>query len=113
MNVYGNTPLDALATSFADIIHTQLKMLLESKHLYQSTQIEYDDLLKAQKGDAKLEKETADEFNRRVKRFWVTDDPAETRRFMHAQNIVPDIWFKVPDVKLFCQECHRIEPFNA
>ena len=53
-----NIPLDNLRDSFSLRISEQLKLLLEKKHLYQNTQLEWKDLLKEHaKGTEEIEQE--------------------------------------------------------
>lgn len=99
--------------SFRLRIREHLKLLLESKHLYQNIKIEYQDLADALKGSADFVKDVKQEFTKRVSGEWHPLDPANQKSPVFEQDIPLTVWFEVPDVKLFCEVCGRTEAFNV
>lgn len=108
-----NTPLDKLTDSFSLRISEHLRQLLESKHLYQNIQIEYQDLVDAFEGNAEFIKDITQKFTQLVNDEWCLVDPAGRRMIFPTNDSTRIIWFKAPDVKLFCEICGRIEAFNV
>jgi hypothetical protein len=85
-----------------ELIRATLKELLEKKHLYQSMSLSEDD------------------FRALVKRSLSPTDNA-LRPYLNSDwycassssTLTDDrLWFKAPDVKLFCERCGRREAFN-
>lgn len=105
--------LGTLSNSFSLRIKENLRQLLESKHLYQSIKIEYQDLIDGLEGSASFVRDITEEFIERTNWEWEPFDPA-AQRMVHPTSDSPrTIHFKVPDVKLFCEVCGRIEAFNV
>jgi len=104
---------DSLLNAFDLRVGAQLKTLLESRHLYQSVQVEYDDLLRAHAG--RLEPDVKKSYESELLRLafgeWHPSDPANKRPLLHA--VAPAIRFEAPTIKVFCEQCGRIEAFNA
>jgi len=106
--------ISELQRAFEQRITQGVKSLLELKHLYQSTRLEYEDLL-----DALLKRgttwpvEVAHRFPKLIQANWKPFD--NSYRGMHhpSGDDWPPISLRPPDVKLFCQTCKRIEAFNS
>lgn len=98
-------------------ISEALKSLLETKHLYQSTTIVTADLISAL--GPKITTASAALFDGQAanitKRRWVPDDKAPNIEQLLVPARAKDdvVSFPVPDVKLFCLTCDRIEPYTA
>jgi len=108
-----STPLGKLIDSFRLRISEQLKQLLESKHLYQNSQIEYQSLLDTPEGKV-TNANNVQYFIQFAEGEWNPFDPADQRfPFPIEDNPSRTLQFKVPDVKLFCEVCGRIEAFNV
>ena len=107
-----------LQRDFGQRITQGVKSLLESKHLYQSTRLEYQDLLNAilEKRVVNYPGEVTVQFPKLIQANWVPVDNAyEGMRHPGKPSSETDwsISFNPPDVKLFCQTCGRIEAFNS
>ena len=100
-------PLDPLlypewCIEFEENLTACLKLLLETKHLYQSTTIEIENL------DTHVTSKWPG-FLAGLKTDWNIRDNAASA----AGGQRYDITLKVPDVKLFCHTCNRVEAFNS
>jgi hypothetical protein len=106
-------PWDDLLNAFELRVGAQLKTLLESKHLYQSVQVEHADLFRAHTSQLEpaLKRSYESELLRLAFGEWYPSDPANKRPLLHA--VAPAIRFEAPTIKVFCEQCDRIEAFNA
>ena len=106
-------PWDDLLNAFEMRVGAQLKTLLESRHLYQSVRVEHDDLVRDHVGQLEPAHKKAHESElvRLASGEWHPSDPANKRPLLHA--VSPSIRFEAPTIKVFCQQCDRIEAFNA
>ncbi len=103
-----------LASQYEDRISRALKGLLEEKHLYQSVMIEYTDLLPLEGGLVPynnvriiVREYFADVWiiqGRPLRKFALPGGGGDRRRYLTA---------KVPDVRLYCKTCKRLEAHNA
>jgi hypothetical protein len=87
-----------------ELIRATLKELLEKKHLYQSMSLSEDDFWALVKRSLVP---TPDAFRPYLNSDWYC---------AHSSSVVSvedKLWFKVPDVKLFCKRCDRLEAFNS
>jgi hypothetical protein len=88
-----------------------LKSLLETRHLYQSITINLDDILSLIRGQKQrgfsfqLEKN----FNEMIKSNWTVSG---VKLNPEPEFVAAGLPIKIPDIKLFCIVCDRIEPFN-
>jgi hypothetical protein len=116
--LFWDQALDQLHESFEQNVTTAVKLLLESKHLYQSATLEIKDLLDntlKSLQDHEHEEFVKSRFYTRVGANWFPVDRA-FRRHIHPkppEEKEKPIRFQTPDVKLFCQTCDRIEAFNS
>ena len=103
-----------LRGSFQERITESLRALLETRHLYQSVRVDHDSELeetiletlvpKAEKpGPHKVARIL---FNKVVKEEW------EWQASLPMDLRDPPLLLEPPDVKLYCTECQRREPFN-
>jgi hypothetical protein len=81
-----------------------LKLLLETKHLYQSATVELD--IWREPKNAQSWKLTA------ARAEWAVFD-ADSPAVSYLAKSAYDITVHVPDVKLFCHRCERVEAFNS
>ncbi len=103
---------DSLLSAFKLRLGTQFRTLLESKHLYQSVRVEYDDLIRALGHlDPSTKRAWESELARLASAEWYPSDPANRRPFLREP--APAIRFEAPTIKAFCEQCDRIEAFNA
>lgn len=91
----------------------QFKILIESKHLYQLMRIEAKHLLdevltRVQTGHHHV----SSDFARLVYGEWSANDSALDHLSLR-QDSFTNIVFSMPDVKLFCSCCKRVEAFNS
>ncbi|MCK4392247.1 hypothetical protein KAX17_05025 [Candidatus Bipolaricaulota bacterium] len=95
-------------------ITASVKHLLETKHLYQSTTVEYADLLEDLPDDAGvgLSQGLQKAVLSAVNGDWAPIDRADHRPLL-GDGPPPGIRFETPDVKLFCSICKRVEAFNS
>lgn len=107
MNV-GDT-INKFSESCIISISSSIKNLLETKHLYQSVSLDFNDIL------AKIIQLVPDKTSQaiinghvkpRINAAWI---PAEVAK---GSSFSDEFIFKAPDVKLFCSKCNRIEAFN-
>ncbi len=98
---------------------TQLiKELLEKKHLYQSVKLEIDDLLeKVYPSPPQLDPvQLRNIMQLDVNTPWSVNGPRD-RDIRHpvpsGDLIRPRIALTLPDIKIYCRNCDRIEAFNA
>jgi hypothetical protein len=77
---------------------------LESKHLYQTVTLAYEDLIEG------LE---AKDFSESLQANWFPIDRVNPNDYILSGAKKSPICFETPDVKLFCQPCNRIEAFNS
>ncbi len=113
MSASGNEAVNRLAESFKQRIYQGVKTLLESKHLYQSVQVEYGDLTDSITGDPRLVKVMIRQFEGLVNGEWLCSNPSRNIPLIHQQKGSESITFDLPDAKLFCDECNRVEAFNV
>jgi hypothetical protein len=105
-----------VATSFSTRISACLKDLLESKHLYQSIYIEFKDELDKILNDTydKVRDQVWNSFHEMSANQWyvipLTNSGANVG--FSVKPTSSHFSFRVPDVKLYCTRCGRIEPFN-
>jgi hypothetical protein len=90
------------------LIQATLKKLLEKKHLYQSVSLSEPEVVEHIKSSVppSLQQDAIDGFLPRLSSDW----------FAASSDIVSvegQLWFKAPDVKLFCKRCDRLEAFNS
>ncbi len=96
-----------------------IKELLEKKHLYQSVRLEIDDLLN------KVSSSECNEVEKLLRNRtlqqdingpWSVSGPGD-RGIRHpvpsGDLIRPRIALTLPDIKIYCRNCDRIEAFNA
>lgn len=98
---------------FRERIVMTIKELLETKHLYQSVQVTYDDLSDSiiKKGVQVNESNLKRDFQSIICMHWEPSD--HTPPLIRPMQSDPDsLFFDPPDVKLFCSTCDRIEAFN-
>jgi hypothetical protein len=79
----------------------------------QSVRVEYDDLVRDHTGhlEPATKKSYESELLRLASGEWQASDPANRRPLLHAA--APAIWFEAPTIKVFCEQCDRMEAFNA
>ena len=92
-------------------VSATLKNLLETKHLYQSSDVEFGELLNdfTDMDDAILEM-LAPEIAAAASSAWGAQDKADRGPRMAGFR---GVRFGTPDVKLFCAACDRTEAFNS
>jgi len=98
-------------------IETSVKLLLEQKHLYQSVEVELE------KTSTDFQKTVPSGLNMAIPHMagvqywpWVVTDNDSLQALMLAISKKPDrrlINWAIPDVKMFCKVCDRIEAFNS
>ncbi len=97
-----------LEDTFAERIANGLKILFQTKHLYQSVIIDYTDFVKTVLSGTGvspvISRSAENNFSPKVGKPWL---PIEGGR-RDSQFV----YFVTPDVKLFCKNCARIEAFN-
>ena len=105
-----------LKQAFEQRIAQDVKSLIESKHLYQSKLLEYEDLLSATLQRVMEYRASVEpEFQKLIQANWHPIDNAdwkENRPGFPVEDATPPIRFQPQDVKLFCQPCEGIEAFN-
>ena len=109
-----------LKTTLANQITWTLKALLQSKHLYQSFVVEYDDMLhkNLQNEVPQSRKAIENRFLAKLQGQWFPVDKAR-RGIIYPGPATESnekgkfIGFEVPDVKLFCEVCNGVEAFNS
>jgi len=112
---------------FKSSIENELKLLFETKHLYQNVKVELPDLNIAQKELKELFKKSPKNYpgadsDDPIEYFrispseiqWTINNPGMRRIPMATpgENTDVGIEFTPPTVKLFCGSCKRVEPFN-
>jgi hypothetical protein len=107
--------ITALNQTISENIAVGLKNLFETKHLYQNIKIELDQLMKAESppGTNSLAKflEMAIHIVRpKITGPWFPIRAVESIPELQAKS---PISFSTPDVKMFCENCDRIEAFNS
>lgn len=106
-----NQAINELKKLLEACVPTQIKLLIESKHLYQSLRLEPRKLLQdvlprvSGQGDR-----VANQFWGYVLGVWLVKDPylaiAQSGSLTH-------LVISMPHVKLFCSRCERVEAFNS
>jgi hypothetical protein len=106
------------ATNLSQDITLTLKLLLETKHLYQSIANSFNsDMLKAfvSSNVERLQTEKVETFLSKLYsgawHAWGTPREGEGP-FYGSTTDTAKLAFSIPDVKLFCHVCERVEPFN-
>jgi hypothetical protein len=110
---------NALQTEYVEQMYAAvtagIKELLESKHLYQSVTVDHKSI-HARVAAASASKDLLDEFLSEVDRPllwpWTVDAPTRIPRFRAGPASTEAPTWQAPDVKLFCNTCGRLEPFN-
>jgi len=93
-------------------ITASVKQLLETKHLYQSVVVEYANMLEDLPDTwAGIAQGLQDAVLSAVNGHWATIDRAYQAPLLHEGPAC--IRFEIPDLKLFCSACKRIEAFNS
>jgi hypothetical protein len=91
-----------------------LKVLIESKHLYQGIRIEANDVL--EKALSQAGGSYPDQVNSGFSSFlygpWLAHDPCLDHLALR-QGTFTNLVFSMPGVKLFCGHCERVEAFNS
>jgi len=109
-------PLNRFIEELESEITKFLKDLLQEKHLYQSVKLNVDEYIRNAfpdftKGDQiSLYKHALQAFNGP----WTGKAPLN-RHILHpsSQYNNPKVEFTVPDIKIYCRECDRLEAFNS
>ena len=95
-------------------VEENIKHLLESKHLYQSIQLDVKQM--SFDMDEKLFKKQptiTDIINDILSKNWYLNDPADKNADPFAfQSMQYELHFNMPDIKCFCHQCERIEAMN-
>lgn len=101
--------------AFEARVTASMKLLLETKHLYQSLAVESSDLITAYvaKRATRYHDQAKIEFLRLIQGNWIPLDNANPKPVSHWVQAPPSIKFRTPDVKLFCTVCDRKEAFNS
>ena len=95
-----------------------LKDLLQEKHLYQSVNLDVNAYLR----NAFPEIPTGDQTSlyesamQAFKSDWTGKASLNPTRMLHPtspDHYKPEVKFKVPDIKIYCGKCDRVEAFNA
>jgi hypothetical protein len=101
--------------SFEQRITLALKTLLETKHLYQSITLEYEDLfdiIGEITGQQFLE-DIKNNFSESVQVNWFPIDKTNPN-YITPSGVRPSpICFETPDIKLSCHMCESVEPANS
>jgi hypothetical protein len=104
--------LNQVQHSFMQMITATLKLLLESKHLYQSATVQPSPLL-----DSFLKRVheshtgyVVDSFSESIRANWFPIDKSSGNTDWGKQLAIQ---FVTPDVKLFCETCYRVQAFNS
>ena len=100
---------------FEPRITLAIKSLLETKHLYQSITLEYEDLLEAKIGEIEGKQpleEIKTSFSESIQANWFAIDRLNPNYITSGTKPSP-FCFETPDIKLYCHECKRIEPANS
>ena len=97
-----NEAVEVLLTTAEPLIRNAVKELLETKHLYQSVSLVDTKIVDQIKSSVPLpfQEGAINEFLDHLRSNW-------TATYCRGQ-----LWFKSPDVKLFCASCERLEAFN-
>ena len=96
---------------FGDQVSDALKMLLETKHLYQSVRIDFRDIEVDLSG---IRQDARDSLKRILQALpgkpWSAIDRSNHSPMLPANG---SIQFQTPDAKLRCSVCKRVEAFNS
>jgi hypothetical protein len=96
---------------FGIFVGKQIKVLIESKHLYQNVEVDLKDF--ASTPDMQyFNLEKLPGFGLASMCNWQIVDPNDRRSIYEMEDLIQVIRFRVPDVKLNCVICDRIEAFN-
>jgi hypothetical protein len=91
----GDSPFDVILSSFGVRITENLKLLFETKHLYQNMQVEYQDFIEKIKKEFNIMKAGMQiDFTNMVKCEWSPIVTANSHPFIHGQDVPKTIWFE-------------------
>jgi hypothetical protein len=102
-----------LYSVISECISTEIKYLLETKHLYQNTTVGFENII-INTGNNKnkhieIDNTTIDEIS---SIHWNIEDPSSRTPIINTEMIPILPRIIVRDVKLFCKTCNREEAFN-
>ena len=106
-----------LENDLSNCIQNSIKTLLETKHLYQSVKIEFENLLKSALDNCPVEikeKLIVPRFYKTLNSFWNIYNPStHVPQPISPSNISNnELVVYPPDTKLYCSTCKRIEAYN-
>jgi hypothetical protein len=105
-----------LRSTFLESLIGALRTLLETKHLYQSVHIKQritDDFAVVGEGPREVQHLVLSEHTRLVAGRWFAIETDEHLRPMALrERDPPGLYFRPPDLKVFCGRCDRREAFN-
>lgn len=92
-------------------VEAAFRELLESKHLYQSVQVDFStaDVEAIEKASGNTKFALLQEWSTLHQANWIAHDPKSPPDLVPLIN---NISFRPPDIKTFCITCGRIEAFN-
>jgi hypothetical protein len=101
--------------SFEQRITLAVKSLLETKHLYQSITLKYEDLFNTigEITDQQTLEEIKTNFSESLQSDWFPIDRIDPNDYIKSGVKVSPFCFETPDVKLFCHRCDRVEAANS
>jgi hypothetical protein len=101
---------------FEQRITLAVKSLLETKHLYQSITLEYEDLFDTIGEGEITEQQPLEDiktsFSESLQANWFAIDRFNPNYLTSGIRPSP-FCFETPDIKLFCHKCERVEPVNS
>lgn len=104
---------DTRSAELAGQVTKALRTLLEEKHLYQRVDVDFDDLAESPPPVARerLAELFVENCKSAIRGPWdLADNTGHYRKVgLDKHGLRP----QVPDVKLFCERCNRLEAFNA
>lgn len=105
-----------LRSTFLENLIDALRTLLETKHLYQSVHVKQrvtDDFAVVGEGPREVQHLVLSEHTRLVAGHWFAIETEEHLRPMALrERDPPGLYFRPPDLKVFCGRCDRREAFN-
>lgn len=100
--------LNRVQEEYKSLIRSALKTLLEEKHLYQSVNLDVSGLVPPRNG--LVPSSVQYPYYQFIRAWSLHADDSRVERRVVGSN---DFGIRIPDLKLYCKTCNRIEAFNS